>query len=131
MPGQPAWTLTEMLECNLPLCWAGGGDCKVGPALICWRPICFLFLSPLGLLAADLFIKKFEEAEKQARGSIFFLEQKRGHAGRFFWSRKQGMLGDFSGVENRACWAFSPWSRKSAATIFWLQQNSQICMQIG
>ena len=32
MPGQPAWTLTEMLECNLPLCWAGGGDCKVGPA---------------------------------------------------------------------------------------------------
>ena len=32
MPGQPAWTLTEMLECNLPLCWAGGGDCNVGPA---------------------------------------------------------------------------------------------------
>ena len=41
MSGQPAWTLNEMLECNLPLCWAGGGDCKVGPALICWRPICF------------------------------------------------------------------------------------------
>ena len=23
----------------------------------------------------------------------------------FFWSRKQGVLGNFSGVENRACWA--------------------------
>ena len=23
----------------------------------------------------------------------------------FFWSRKEGMLGDFSGAENRACWA--------------------------
>ena len=27
--------------------------CKVGPALICWRPIYFLYLSPLGLQPAD------------------------------------------------------------------------------
>ena len=47
MPGQPAWTLTEMLECNLPLCWAGGGDCKVGLAQIFRRPT--YLLSPLGL----------------------------------------------------------------------------------
>ena len=120
MPGQPAWTLTEMLECNLPLCWAGGGDCKVGPALICWRPIFFFILKPIRATASRRFLlKKSEEAEKQARRSIFF------------WSRKEGMLGDFSGAENRACWAFSPWSRKSAAAIFLLQQNSQICMQIG
>ena len=50
MPGQPAWTLTEMLECNLPLCWAGGGDCKVGPAQMYFGgPIPFSLLSPLGL----------------------------------------------------------------------------------
>ena len=30
------------------------------------------------------------------------------------------MLGDFSGAENRVCWAFSPWSRKSATTIFFV-----------
>ena len=38
---------------------------------------------------------------------------------RFFWRKKEGMLGDFSGAENRACW------------VFLLQQNNQICMQIG
>ena len=48
MPGQPAWTLTEMLECNLPLYLGGGGDCNVGPAQIVWQPI-FSLLSPLGL----------------------------------------------------------------------------------
>ena len=47
MPGQPAWTLTEMLECNLLLCWAGGGDCNVGPAQIIGG--LFSLLSPLGL----------------------------------------------------------------------------------
>ena len=47
MPGQPAWTLIEMLECNLPLCWAGGGDCNVGLAQFLVAH--FLHLSPLGL----------------------------------------------------------------------------------
>ena len=41
------------------------GYCKVGPALVCWRPVCFLFLSPLGLQPAEVFIKKSEEAEKE------------------------------------------------------------------
>ena len=45
MPGQPAWTLTEMLECNLPLCSAGGGDCNVGPAQILGGP--FFSLNPI------------------------------------------------------------------------------------
>ena len=26
--------------------------------------------------------------------------------GAFFWREKEGMLGDFSGAENRACWVF-------------------------
>ena len=47
MSGQPTWTLTEMLECNLPLCWAGGGDCNVGPTQIIGGPLSLL--SPLGL----------------------------------------------------------------------------------
>ena len=44
MPGQPAWTLTEMLECNLPLCWAGGGDCNVGPAQCVGGPFIYFFI---------------------------------------------------------------------------------------
>ena len=70
MPGQPAWTLIEMLECNLPLCWAGGGDCYVGPAQIVWQPILFSLLSPLGLHVLII--------EREAYwGSVFFsfLEQ--------------------------------------------------------
>ena len=67
MPGQPAWTLTEMLECNLPLCWAGGGDCKVGPAQI-------LFGSPLSLkpIRAICFM-----AKKHEQPWMFFLEEKK------------------------------------------------------
>ena len=45
MPGQPAWTLTELLECNLPLCWAGGGDCNMGPAQFVGGP--FFILKPI------------------------------------------------------------------------------------
>ena len=56
MPGQPTWTLTEMLECNLPLCWAGGGDCNVGPAQSLAAH--FSYLSPLGLQPIDFIIKK-------------------------------------------------------------------------
>ena len=55
MPGQPTWTLTEMLECNLPLCWAGGGDCNVGPAQ--FLAARFLYLSPLGLQPAGFYYK--------------------------------------------------------------------------
>ena len=49
----------------------------------------------------------------------FFSGAKRRHAGRFFLEQKIGVM----------CGFF--WSRKSAAAIFLLQQNSQICMQIG
>ena len=45
MPGQPAWTLTELLECNLPLCWAGEGDCNVGLAQFVGGP--FFILKPI------------------------------------------------------------------------------------
>ena len=68
MPGQPAWTLTELLECNLPLCWAGGGDCNVGPAQC-------LFGSPFSLkpIRAICFMIK----HMSSRGR-FILEQKTG-----------------------------------------------------
>ena len=55
MPGQLAWTLTEMLECNLPLCLAGGGDCNVGPAQ--FLAARFLYLSPLGLQPTGFYYK--------------------------------------------------------------------------
>ena len=55
MPGQPAWTLTEMLECNLPLCWAGGGDCKVGPALFLLAAHLFFILKPIRATASRCF----------------------------------------------------------------------------
>ena len=105
MPGQPAWTLTEMLECNLPLCWAGGGDCKVGPAqknllaaqfmLFSLKPIraiCFMGKHMSSRAGGRFFWSSFsvrcEAAWLLAGVRDFFLEQKRGHAGRFFWSRK-------------------------------------------
>ena len=66
MPGQPAWTLTEMLECNLLLCWAGGGDCNVGPAQFLAAHV---LLSPLGLQHTDLFKKK--KTEEPAAGFLF------------------------------------------------------------
>ena len=52
MPGQPAWTLTEMLECNLPLCWAGRGDCKVGPAQFVGGPFIYFLLKPIRATAS-------------------------------------------------------------------------------
>ena len=67
MPGQPAWTLTEMLECNLPLCWAGGGDCNVGPAQS--FAALFYYLSPLGLQTIDFIIKK--KTEEPCSGVFF------------------------------------------------------------
>ena len=92
MPGQPAWTLTEMLECNLPLCWAGGGDCNVGPAQCVGGPFIYLLcLSPLGLQEAVLIIKTcgvpaaFFLREQQPGFS--FLEQPWVW---FFWRRKNG-----------------------------------------
>ena len=53
MPGQPAWTLTELLECNLPLSWAGGGDCNVGPAQFVGGP--FFILKPIRATACSFF----------------------------------------------------------------------------
>ena len=70
MPGQSAWTLTEMLECNLPLCWAGGGDCNVGPAQ-CFLAAHFFSLKPIRATACSSFILKLVEP-----GSVFFREQK-------------------------------------------------------
>ena len=69
MSGQPTWTLTEMLECNLPLCWAGGGDCNMGPAQILAAH--FFYLSPLGLQPIDFFIKKKKTEEPCSVGFIF------------------------------------------------------------
>ena len=66
MPGQPAWTLTEMLECNLPLCWAGGGDCKVGPAQSVLAAQ-FLFFSLKPIRAICFMVK-----QKSSRGRVFF-----------------------------------------------------------
>ena len=40
-------------------------------------------------------------------------------------------VGVFLGAENRRAGCYFSRSRKSAAAIFLLQQNSQICMQIG
>ena len=55
MPGQLAWTLTEMLECNLPLCWAGGEIVKWVQPLFVGGPFIFFYLSPLGLQPAEVF----------------------------------------------------------------------------
>ena len=95
MPGQPAWTLTEMLECNLPLCWAGGGDCNVGPALIVGGPFLFLFLSPLGLYV--LWAKHMS-----SRRSVFILLEQKTEAAVcvFSWSKKIGVLGVFLEQKN-------------------------------
>ena len=42
----------------------------------------------------------------------------------FFWSRKQGVLGNFSGVENRACWAiFSGAENRRVVGVFFLEQK--------
>ena len=71
MPGQPAWTLTELLECNLPLCWAGGGDCNVGPAQILAAH--FFYLSPLGLQPIGFIIKPEEAKKKEAGEAVRFL----------------------------------------------------------
>ena len=97
MPGQPAWTLTEMLECNLPLCWAGGGDCKVGPALICWRPIYLFLLKPIRATTSRWLKLKSEEP---CVLGIFSCSRKVRRAGRFFYSgesRKLSSRGGFSG----------------------------------
>ena len=67
----------------------------MGPALICWRPICFLFLSPLGLQPAEVFIKKSEEVEKEAKRSIFSGAEKRA-CWAIFLEQKTGVLGVFS-----------------------------------
>ena len=99
MPGQPAWTLTEMLECNLPLCWAGGGDCNVGPTQLGLQPIDFIIKSNLRCRAAGvvLFGAVFSRAVFFSE-QFFFSKEKRCEAavvtggswcyGRFFWSRK-------------------------------------------
>ena len=100
MPGQPAWTLTEMLECNLPLCWAGGGDCNVGPAQ-CFLAAHFFPLKPIRATTCSSFKLKLVEP-----GSVFLESRKlrrlkRRREGRVFWSRKQGVLGVFLGAENQ------------------------------
>ena len=82
MPGQPAWTLTEMLECNLPLCWAGGGDCKVGPAQIMWRPNFLFSLKPIRATCFNI--------EKEAcwlPGDLLFWSSE--GAGRFYFSSRK------------------------------------------
>ena len=66
MPGQPAWTLTEMLECNLPLCWAGGGDCNVGLA----QSLVAYFFSLKPIRAIGFIIKN-----QRSRAVGFWLEQ--------------------------------------------------------
>ena len=78
MPGQPAWTLTEMLESNLPLCWAGGGDCNVGPAQIFRRPN-FFSLKPIRAIGFNIKPRRcacsvfFGSAEEQTAATVFFL----------------------------------------------------------
>ena len=54
MPGQPTWTLTEMLECNIPLCWAGMGDYNVGPAQIFRRPNFLFSLKPIRAICFNI-----------------------------------------------------------------------------
>ena len=80
MPGQPAWTLTELLECNLPLCWAGGGDCNVGPAQFVDGP--FFILKPIRAIACSFLKLKTCGAGQR----FFFLESS------FFFQQKRGSL---------------------------------------
>ena len=97
MPGQPAWTLTEMLECNLLLCWAGGGDCKVGPAQFFGRPNLLFSLKPIRAIC-------FMIKHMRSRGMHdFILEQKTGVCWCvFFLEQKGGVLRVFF-LEQKIC----------------------------
>ena len=97
MSGQPAWTLTEMLECNLPLCWAGGGDCKVGPAQKFWRPNLYSLKPIRALCFMGKHMSSSSRVGKVFSGVVFPL--------RCEAARLLAGVRDFSGAENKACWA--------------------------
>ena len=48
---------------------------------------------------------------------------------RFFLEQKQGVLGDFSGAENRACWAIfsGAENRRVVGVFFWSKKKKKIC----
>ena len=74
MPGQPAWTLTEMLECNLPYVGLEGEIVMwVQPKF--WQPI--FSLKPIRATTYRFYSKNL-----RSRAAGFFLEQ-------FFCSRKE------------------------------------------
>ena len=55
-------------------------------------------------------------SRKLAAQGAFFSGGKRGHAGRFFWSRKQGVLGVFVAAEQPDLYA--DWVRSSSICFF-------------
>ena len=59
----------------------------------------------------------------------FFLEQKRGHAGRFFWSRKQGVLGVFSLEQKISSGNFFVAAEQPDLYADWVRSSS-ICLDL-
>ena len=88
--------------------------------------VAHFLLSPLGLQHTFLFKNETEEPQQLFFffGAVFPV---RCEAARLL----AGVGVFFLGAENRRAGCYFSRSRKSAAAIFLLQQNSQICMQIG
>ena len=110
MPGQPAWTLTEMLECNLPLCWAGGGDCNVGPAQS-WADH-FFSLKPIRAIG---FIKKKKKSDQSCAAGFFFRAV-------FFSKEKRCEAAVVTG--GSWCWAFFFGAENRRAVGVFLEQKN-------